>query len=455
MRIVIIGCGKVGVALARTLSQEGHDITVIDMNRDVLEQNEERLDVMICEGNATNVSIQRQAEVNTADLVIAVTGADEVNLICCMIAKKLGCLHTIARVRNPEYYDAYSLLRNELGLSMAVNPERLAAREIYGLLRYPSLLKRDVFAKGRAEIVELPVRAGSKLDGMQLHQLYLSLKVRILVCAVERNNVVYIPNGSFSLSANDRIFVTAPSESLLTLIRFTGLETFKVRSAMILGGSRIGFYLSQMLMKSGVSVKVIDNDADHCNYLSESLEDATIVHADGTSFDQLLAEGLEETDALISLMNVDEQNIVISMMANNLHVPKVITKINRTEYSEILGTAGIECVITPKALVSNEILRYVRAMKNSEGYEVLALTRMIDDKVEALEFQVDKTTWYTDQPLKSIPLLKNLLVAAINHTGNVSIPSGDSMFSAGDTIIVVTTAERSLATINDIFSTAP
>ena len=452
MRIVIIGCGKVGVSLARSLSREGHDLTVIDRNRTVLEQNEERLDMMILEGNGTSVSLQKQAEVSSADLLIAVTGYDEVNLLCCMIAKKLGCDHTIARIRNPEYIEAYNLLREDFGLSMAVNPERTAAREIYGLLRYPSLLKRLVFSKGRAEIVELPVRAGGKLDGMQLMDLYHDLKVRTLVCAVDRNGEVTIPGGSFTLMANDRIYVTAPSEALLTLIRFTGLETFKVRSVMILGGSRIAFYLTQTLIKNGIDVKILDSDKDQCERLSEALPEATIVYADATSIEELKSEGLEETDALISLMNVDEQNIVVSMLANEMNVPRVITKINRTEYSDILDRAGIECVVTPRDLSSMEVLRFVRAMESPNGDDVLALTRIADGKAEALEFVVDKTTWHCGVPLQKVPLKKELLIAAITHNNNVIIPSGESVFQPGDTMVIVTRADRTILKINDIFS---
>ncbi len=454
MRIVIIGCGKVGVALAKTLSHEGHDLTMIDRNRAVLEQNEERLDMMVLEGNGTSVALQRQAEVPSADLVIAVTGYDEVNLLCCMIARRLGCVHTIARLREPEYIEAYNLLREDFGLSMAVNPERTAAREIYGLLRYPSLLKRLVFSKGRAEIVELPVRPGSRLDGVQLMDLYKDLKVRILVCAVDRSGEVTIPGGSFVLKANDRIFVTAPSEALLNLIRFTGLETIKVRSVMVLGGSRIGYYLTQTLNKNGIDVKIIDSDKAQCERLSDALPAATIVHADATNMDELMSEGLEETDALISLMNVDEQNIVVSMMANQMSVPKVITKINRTEYSEILDKAGIECVVTPKDLSTNEILRYVRAQEGSSN-DVLALTRFVDDKVEALEFVVDRKTWYTGQPLMRLPMKKNILLAAITRNGNVVIPSGETSFQPGDSVIVVTAADRPISRLNDIFSREP
>ncbi len=455
MNIVVIGNGKVGYTLTEVLSREGHDITVVDTRKEVLFYSEEHLDVMTVQGNGADVDVQRQAGVPEADLVIAVTAKDEVNLLCCMLARKLGCIHTIARIRSPEYSEAYYLLRDELGLSMVVNPERTAAREIFGLIRYPSLLKRELISKGRAEIVELPVRVGGKLDGLRLMELYNMLKVRVLVCAVERGGEVYIPDGSFTLKGNDHIYVTAPSDCLLSLIRFTGLETAKIRNVMILGASRIGIYLCQMLTKAGIHVKVIDIDRPHCEKLSEALDGVTVVNEDASSFSVLLNEGLEETDAVVSLLNFDEQNIVISMYANSIRVPKVITKINRTEYSDILRASNIECVITPKVLSTNDILRYVRAMENRQGSQVLGLHRMVENKVDAMEFRADASTWYLGIPLKDIPLKKDLLIAVISHNGVLSIPGGDSVFNEGDTIGVVARADRIFITLNDIFSRQP
>ena len=455
MNIVVIGNGKVGYTLTEVLSQEGHDVTVIDTRKEVLAYSEERLDVMVVAGNGADPEIQKQAGVPEADLVIAVTARDEVNLLCCMLSRKLGCIHTIARIRSPESSEAYYLLRDELGLSMVVNPERTAAREIFGLIRYPSLLKRELISKGRAEIVELPVRAGGKLDGLKLMELYTMLKVRVLVCAVERNGEVFIPDGSFTLRGNDHIYVTAPSDCLLSLIRFTGLETARIKNVMVLGGSRIGVYLCQMLTKAGIHVKVIDIDKARCEELSESLDGVTIVNEDASSFAVLLNEGLEETDAVVSLLNFDEQNIVVSMFANSTRVPKVITKINRTEYSDILRTSGVECVITPKILSTNDILRYVRAMENRQGSQVLGLHRMVENKVEAMEFRADATTWYLGIPLKNIPLKKDLLIAVISRNGAVTIPGGDSVFLEGDTIGVVARADRAFITLNDIFARQP
>jgi len=279
MKIVIIGDGKVGNTLTQELTREGHDLMVIDSRKDVLTQAEERLDVMVMQGNGASVEVQRQAGVATCDLMIAVTSADEINFMCCMIARKLGCKNTIARSRNPEYEEALHLLRDDLGLSLAVNPEKAAAREIFGLLQYPSFLRRDVFAKGRAEIVGIPVHAGGKLDGMALQTFYKTLRVRALICAVERGSEVIIPDGNFVLRNGDHAYVTAPTKELLNLVKVLELETTKIRSAMIVGGSRIAFYLTQMLSDAGIHVKIIENNMQRCDRLSAELASATVVYA--------------------------------------------------------------------------------------------------------------------------------------------------------------------------------
>ncbi len=452
MKIVIIGDGKVGNTLTQELTREGHDLMVIDSRKDVLTQAEERMDVMVMQGNGASVEVQRQAGVPTCDLMIAATSADEVNFVCCMIARKLGCKHTIARSRNPEYEDALHLLREELGLSMAVNPEKSAAREILGLLQYPSFLRRDVFAKGRAEIVGIPVHTGSKLDGMALQTLYKKLRVRVLVCAVERGEAVMIPDGSFVLQAGDHAYVTAPAQELMTLVRVLELERVKVHNALIVGGSRIAFYLTQMLSDAGVHVKIIENNRQRCNKLSAELPTATIVCADGTSFQTLAEEGIDETDAVVTLTDIDEQNLIISMFANQKHVPKVITKINRTEYEDILRKTGTECVVTPKLLVANDILRYVRAMENRQGDNVIALHRMLGGRIEALEFRVSASTVSRGIPLKKLQIVPGFLVAVINHKGSVFVPSGSDRFLEGDTVVLATTTGRKVDSLNDVLS---
>ncbi len=455
MNIVVIGDGKIGFTVTQALVKEGHDLVVIDSQIEALRRTEESLDVQISEGNGASAAVQRQAGVPDADLMIAVTEADETNLLCCMIARQLGCRNTIARIRSPEYNEDVYLLKEGLGLSMVVNPERSTAKQISGLLQYPSFLKREKFAKGRAEIVELSVRPGGRLDGMVLADLYKSLRVHVLVCAVERDDRVHIPDGRFVLHGGDHIYVTAATGDLLALLKSTGYETPRVRSVLMIGGSRIAVYLSQFLAQTGINVKIIENDLDRCNALSEALPKAEVIHADGTSFSVLRQEGIEEMDAIIALTNIDEQNIIIAMYAHHLEVPKVVCKINRTEYAAILTDDIRESIITPRILTSNDILRYVRAMENRPGEGVITLHRLIGDRVEAMEFAVTSSTWYVDVPLKDAPIKDDLRVAIITRRGNTIVPGGDDCLKAGDTCVIVTTSAGEFSTLNDIFSTAP
>ena len=455
MRIVVIGDGKIGFTVTQSLVKEGHDLVVIDNRSEALKQTEDLLDVQVVEGNGASVAVQKDAGVQDADLMIAVTEADETNLLCCMIARQLGCPNTIARIRSPEYYEDVYLLKEGLGLSMAVNPERSTAKQINALLQYPTFLKREKFAKGRAEIVELSVPEGSKLDGMQLSELYQSVRVHVLVCAVERDNSVYIPDGRFTLAAGDHIYVTAATADLLALLKSTGYETPRVRSVMLIGGSRIAIYLAQMLAQTGVDVKIIESDLDRCNILSEMLPKADVIHADGTSFSILRQEGIEEMDALIALTNIDEQNIIVSMYANSINVPKVVCKMNRTEYTAVLAEKIRECIITPRILASNDILRYVRAMENRPGEGVITLHKLVGERVEALEFSVTASTWYLDTPLKQIPIKDDLRIAVITRRASIIVPSGEDCLKEGDTCVIVTTSAGEFNTLNDVFKSAP
>ena len=455
MRIVVIGDGKIGFTVTQALVREGHDLVVIDNQAAALKQTEDSLDVQVIEGNGASVSVQKQADVAAADLMIAVTEADETNLLCCMIARQLGCPNTIARIRSPEYNEDVYLLKEGLGLSMVVNPERSTAKQISSLLQYPSFLKREKFAKGRAEIVEMLIPEGGKLDGMILSDLYKSLKVHVLVCAVVRDNEVTIPDGRFVLKAGDHIYVTAATGDLLSLLKSTGYETPRVRSVLMIGGSRIAVYLSQFLAQTGVDVKIIDSNLERCNLLSEMLRKAEVIHADGPSFTVLRQEGIEEMDAVICLMNIDEQNIITSMFAHSINVPKIVCKMNRTEYAAILSDDIKECVITPRILTANDILRYVRAMENRPGEGVITLHKLVDERVEALEFEVNASTWYLDTPLKSIPIKEDLRIAIITRRGNTIVPSGEDCLKTGDSCVIVTTSAGEFNTLNDIFESAP
>ena len=451
MKIVIVGDGKVGFALTAQLAQEGHDIVVTDNNKKVLQESAEQLDVMVVHGNGAGVKAQKQAGVEDADLLIAATSADEINLLCCIVARKLGSAHTIARVRNPEYVEQIYFLKDELGLSMTINPERAAAREISRLLQFPSFLKRDSFAKGRAEIVEMVIKEGSVLEDKLLSELYQIAKVQVLVCAVKRGGRAYIPDGSFRLMRGDRIFVTAPTHNLARLIKHLGLQTQKIREVILVGGSSIAYYLAMDLFLNGIRVKIIESQAERCLELAELLPKAMIIHGDGANQSVLLAEGIEKTDAVVTLTNLDEENFLVSMYANYLKVPKVITKINRTEFNDIFQDKGIDCVVSPKLLTANDIVRYVRAMQNKTGDSMITLHRIADDMAEAMEFPVTEETRHLGETLIKIRLRPNILIACINRRGKIIIPKGDDTIELNDTVIVVTTAEQRINELNDIF----
>ena len=450
MKIVIVGDGKVGYALTQKLSREGHDIIVIDSNPQVL-QSVELLDVLVVHGNGASLEVQQEADVAHSDLLIAATSADEINLLCCVLARKLGCRHTIARVRNPEYTKQLQFLREELGLSMTINPERAAAREIFHLIQFPSFLKRDTFAKGRVELVELKIKEGSPLAGRRLDQLEQATKVRVLICAVERDGQVTIPAGQFMLRGGDKITVTADNRDLAQLIKNLKIDTQKIHHVMIIGGSRIAAYLAEDLLASGVAVKIIEQKPQRCEALSEALPHALIINGDGSTQDLLMAEGLAETDAVITLTGIDEENLIISMYADHVGVPKAITKVNRLEYAWVFKEKGIGSVVSPKLITANDIVRSVRAMENTTGGSVITLHRIVDDKAEALEFQVSSGARNLGLPLHKLTLKPNILIACITRGGRIIIPSGSDHIQEGDTVIVVTTSEQGICDLNDIF----
>ncbi len=451
MKIVIVGDGKVGSALTVQLSREGHDVVVIDNNKMVLEEMQQSWDISVVHGNGATLKIQKMANVDNSDLLIAATSADETNILCCILARKLGCKHTIARVRNPDYYHQLFLLREELGVSLVINPEYSTAHEIFRLLQFPSFLKRDSFAKGRVEIVEVELRDGSPLVGAALSELQKRVKVKVLVCAVERDGQVFIPDGNFQLEAGDRLSFTASSSDLAKLIRNLGLTQKKVKDVMIIGGSRIAFYLAENLLRAGVNVKLLEIDETRCQELAELLPKATIIYADGSDKNILDSEGLAQADAVVTLTDIDEENLIVSMYANYLGTFKVITKINRTEYTEVLSGKGIDCVVSPKDLCCSDIVRYVRAMGNRKGESALTLHRIVGDKVEALEFQANKQLPQLGKRLADVKLQPNTLIACLTRRGRIIIPQGSDTIEKDDTVIVVVKSDRIINNLSDIF----
>ncbi len=452
MNIIIAGGGKIGSVLVRQLSSENYNITVIDTKQSVIDECVEKYDVMGIKGNCASMQVLLDAGIDNVDLVIAVTGADELNLLCCTTAHGLNPrLHTIARVRNPEYTEQSYYMSNVFGLSMVVNPERQAATEIARLLKYPGFLRRDTFAKGRTEIVELKIDPESKLCNLSLFEMNTILKRKVLVCAVIRNGEAFTPKGNFVLQEGDRIFVTAPTENLTALLKKLGIITRKVHRVMICGGGRISYYLADMLMRDGMDVQIIEKDETRCREICTLLPDVTVIHGDGTDQALLDSEGLDKTDALVTLTGIDELNMVVSMYAGVRGVPHVITKLGHIENQNLISGLELGSVIRPKALSSQNILRYVRAMQNQSGAAV-SIHIIADDQVEAIEFAVDAATKHCGVPLKDIKLHDNVLLVGISHGSQTEIPNGNSQFHIGDTIVVVTGGRGQYRQLNDIFA---
>lgn len=451
MKIIIAGDGKVGSTLTKELASEGHDITLIDAKASVLEMSEERYDVMVVQGNCASMAVLSQAGVQEAELLIAMTGADEVNMLCCTTAHVMNPkIHTIARIRNPEYTDQIYEMRSLFGLSMMVNPEKMAAIEMWRLIKYPGFLKRDTFAKGRVEIVELRIREDSKLCNASLYDLGNIVKCKILVCAVLRNSKAIIPDGNFTLQAGDRIFVTADSRELTLFLKNMGIITHKAKRVLLCGGGKLSYYLAQILVKDGIMVEIIEQDHDRCLSLANQLPDVTVVHGDASSEFLLESEGISDCDALVTLTGLDEMNIIISLYGGQCNVPQIITKLGRLNNNSILDTLSIGSIISPKELCCNSILRYVRAVKNQTG-AAQSVHVIADGQAEAIEFIVDENTMYQGQPLKDLKIKKNVRVVSITKGAKYELPSGDSYFTKGNTVIIVTGRDEVIYQLNDIF----
>lgn len=451
MKIIIAGAGKMGVTLTRQLSAEGYDLTLIDDSLKILEESQVRYDVMVVQGNCASMETLEQAGVKEANLLIAVAGADEINLLCCMTAHGINPnIHTIARIRNPEYAEQMYKMRDMFALSMSVNPENQAAVEIERLLKYPGFLKRDTFAKGRVEIAELRVDAGSKLCNIALNDMNNIVKCKILVCAVLRNKTAVAPDGNFVLREGDRIFVTAPTNNLAILLHNLGIVTHKVKRVLICGGGRVSFYLAKQLQKSGIAVQIIEKNPARCVQLASNLPSACIIEGDASSEFLLEGEGISECDALVTATDLDELNMIISLYGASCGVPQVITKLSRMGNSNILDALSLGSMISPKELCCNTIVRFVRAMKEQTG-GALTMHSIADGQAEAMEFLVDDAVLHCGEPLRQLKLKKNVLVACITKGSKTEIPNGDSFFEKGDTVIIVTNGDKVLYQLNDIF----
>ncbi|GAA0801183.1 Trk system potassium transporter TrkA [Clostridium sp. AF19-22AC] len=450
MKIVIIGDGKVGYKLAKQLSAENYDIVMIDSNEKKLRAAIDRLDIFCVTGDGGSVAVQKEADVPHADLVIACTSTDECNMLSCLIARRLGARHTIARVRNPIYYQQIDILKEDLHLSMAVNPELAVAGEIARLLLFPDASKIETFVKGRVELIEFPLSQNSMLAGMSLAEMYNKFQIKILVCAVERGDNVVIPDGEYILRSGDRLHVAASHVDIELFFKLLGKKREKIRKVIICGGGRVSYYLATQLCKLGMQIKIIEKEEEKCENLCELLPKATIINGDASDHDLLMEEGIQDADALIALTGMDEENIIMSLFAKSQGVSKIIVKVNEDRRARMIEEFGIDSIVSAKTATADAIMSYVRARRNSQGSaNVETMYQLVDGKVEALEFIVKSETKYTNKPLKDLSLKPNNLIAGIARKRKIIIPNGDDCIKVGDSVIIIT-MEKQIQDIQDI-----
>lgn len=441
MRIVVIGDGKVGNAIIRHVSREGHQVVVVDKNPNVVEDIVNRYDVMGICGNGASYQILKEADAGRAHVVIAVTASDETNMLACVLAKKLGAKSTIARVRGYEYNDQIKYIMRDLEITMVINPEKETAEDIMKVVNFPEALRVDNFADGKVELVELYLPENSQLVGETLISMHNKYQVKVLVCAVQRGEEVYIPNGTFTFQAKDKIHVTAKRANIKQFLNKLGLIEEKLKSVLIIGGGKITSYLGIELLKNKYEVKIIEKNYNRCLELSELMPNATIIHGDGTSHEVLSEEGLLDSDIVISLTGEDEENIIISMYAYKQNVKKIIAKVNKASFVGLMESIGMATIVSPKDIIADRIVSYIRARNNSRGSNIVTLYKLVNNKVEALEFIAKPKSKVLNKQLKDIQLKDKVLIAGIIRNGESIIPNGADMIQADDSVIVVTNGQ--------------
>ena len=452
MYIIVVGSGKVGYTLAQNLALEDNDIVIVDNDDSTIKKTSESLDVMTIRGNGLSPAILREAGVAQADLVIAVMNSDEMNIVCCLTAKKLGASQTVARIRNPEYAQELDLLKSDFGLDMVINPELETAVKISHVLRFPSAFSVETFAGGRVEMVELRIHPSDPIAGLSIAQLSSKLPEAVLICAVERGEEVFIPNGSFVLQERDKIHIIGKPSSVTAFFRFLKRPDRRIKNVMIVGGSRIAVYLIKRTQGTGMHYKIIETSETRCARLCEIVPDATVVLGDGTDEQILESEGIKGMDAFITLTDRDEENLITALYAMHNAIPKVVAKINRIGNMNVIDQLGIDSILSPRMLTTNQIIRYVRALGNSQGSAVETLYRIVGDRVEALEFIANETTLNLGVPLRELTdkLAPGTLVAIIVRGGKIIIPMGNDTILAGDNVIIITRKEE-VSDLNHIF----
>lgn len=439
MNIVMIGLGTIGENILKSLSADDHTITIIDECKDKVEELVEKYDIMGVIGNGACLDIQKEANVNDADLVIALTRNDELNIFACLVANRLGGKNTVARVRNPDYRKQIAEMKEDLGISMIVNPERETGREIFNLINLPSVARVEYFANGKAMLVEVVVQKGCLMIGESLFSIGKKISSNALICAVQRGDNVFIPSGDFVIEENDKVHFTSDVKNLGDFLRETGLVKSPLKNIMIVGGGRIGYYLADALAKKKYTVKLIEQDIEKAEALAQALPDVSVCCGNGTSHEFLLAEGIEAMDAFVALTDIDEENMVVSMFADKKQVKKTIAKVKSDELLGMYDELGIKNRVSSKRIVAQRIIGYVRAIENSRGSSVLTLYQLVNNQVEALEFAAKEASDIYHKPLKELKIKKDCLIACIIRNNEVIIPSGNSEIRLGDNVVIVTT----------------
>ncbi len=449
MRVMIVGCGKVGSTLAEQLQEENIDLTLVDNREEKLNAISDDIDALAIVGNGASINTLMEAGIESTDILIAVTDSDELNLLCCLIAQKTSKCHTIARVRNPVYSKERGFIRERLGVSMFINPEYSAAMEISRILRFPSAMRIDTFSRGRIELIKFKVEPEFGLDGLSLSKIADKHHHDMLFCAIENSSGISIPNGDSVIHNGDMVSMMATPKNAAAFFSKIGLKTTQVRNAMLIGGGTICYYLAKLLLDMKIAVKIIEKDKARCETLSELLPAATIILGDGTDRSLLMEEGLRQAEAVVSLTDQDEENLFLSLSAKKNSEAKVVSKINRLSYGDIIDGLDIGSVVYPKYITADYILQYVRAMQNSIGSNVETLYHILDNRAEALEFRIRETSPVVGVPLANLNTRRNLLVACINRNGEIRIPRGQDTIQIGDSVVIVTT-NRGLRDITDI-----
>ena len=438
LSIIIVGCGKVGSTLVEQLSKEGHDITIIDKNRQKVQNLSDVYDVMGLVGNGASYSVQKEAGIDHADLLIAVTDSDELNLLCCTVAGRVGKCAAIARVRTPDYSEEIGYLREKLGLAMIINPEFEAASEVARVLYLPTALEINTFAHGQAEMIKIKIPEGNVINGQTLAQISKAVPVNILICAIERGREMYIPSGNTIVKSGDIISFIASRHNAREFLKRIGFHTNQVKNTMIIGGGKAAYYLGKQLLNMGIEVKIIESDQKRAQELSMLLPDAIIIHGDGTDEDILKEEGIEYVESFVPLTGIDEENIMLTLHAKQVSCAKVITKINRITFRDVIDNLDLGSVVYPRYITAEAIIAYVRAKKESRDSDIESLYHLFNQRAEGIEFKIDKESEVTDVPLMDLNLKDNLLIALINRNGRIIIPSGSDSIKVGDSVVVVT-----------------